>query len=466
MIKQSFQAMKNFFRIGPRLDHHDFRPILAEIEEHPTNPLGMWFLWTVIALMLAVLFGLYFIKVDVVISARGKLIPIGDVKIVQPLDTGVVTAIHVKEGDFVKEGDALLSIDPSVDNADLEGKEQNLQLAHLEMERVEALLDGRTYSPPTGDYPADMIMAQTAKYQSQLAVYVSTLQEKEKEIQEVTSNFNTNTEEKRRLEELAALVKEDEIKQKALVEIGALAENRYREKLKEHMNLEREINVKNGQLEQTAVKIERIKDEMETFRSGFREKLMTEFTTNMQKKNALTAEVSNLRFRQDKRIITAPVNGYIHQLPVKTVGGVVTTAQSVASIVPEKSPLEVNALVVNKDIGFVKESQAAVVKVDSYDFQKYGLLEGTVHTISPSSIASGAKENEKPMENSRIDPAASGYPVYIKLKSEELTTKDGKVFKVKAGMSVTTEINVGRRRVVEFFIFPVIRYLDEGLKVR
>ncbi len=447
-------------------DHHDFKPILTEIEEQPANPLGMWFLWTLIALMLSVLLGLYFIKVDVVISARGKLIPVGDVKIVQPLDTGAVTAIHVKEGDFVKAGDPLLSIDPSVDQADLEGKEQNLKVVCLEMERVEALLNGKEFAPSMANYPAEMITAQTAQYQSQLAVYHSTLQEKEKQILEVLTNFNAVKEEKQRLEELFAIVQEDETKQKALVEIGALAENRYRDKLKERMNIERQIGVKNGELDQAEVKISRIKDEIATFQNGFREKQMAEFTVNLQKKNSLTAEVSSLRFKQDKRVITAPVNGYVHQLPVKTVGGVVTTAQSVASIVPEKSPLEVNALVVNKDIGFVKEAQAAVVKVDSYDFQKYGLLEGSVRTISPSSIVAGEREGERSADAPKGDPATNAYPVYIKLHSEELKSKDGKTYKVKAGMSVTAEINVGQRRVVEFFIFPMIRYLDEGLKVR
>jgi hypothetical protein len=84
-------------------DHHDFKPIIAEIEERPVNPLGMLFLWIIISLMLITLLGLFFLKIDVVVSARGKVIPVGDVKIVQPLETGVITKIHVKEGDHVRK---------------------------------------------------------------------------------------------------------------------------------------------------------------------------------------------------------------------------------------------------------------------------------------------------------------------------------------------------------------------------
>lgn len=450
-------------------DYHDFKPILTEIEERPPNPLGTMFLWTIISLMVIVLLGLYLVKVDVVVTARGKIIPLGDVKVVQPLETGVVTGIHVKEGDFVAKGAVLLEIDPSVDNADLEGKERNLKFSRLAMERINAVLAGNGFSPSRKENPPDVIDVQVQQYRAQKTVFVSTLREKEKEYRETQSALNTVTEEVRKLRNLLNITVEDERRQKALVEIGALAENRYREKLKERMNLEREIGVKAGQLEQTATKLDRIKDEIETFKNSFREKLLSEFSTNMQGKNTLEAEVTTLRFKQEKRFIVAPVAGYVHQLPVKTVGGVVTTAQPVASLVPENMPLLVNATVFNKDIGFVKEGQRAVIKVDTFDFQKYGTIDGLVETISPYSLEEKQNENSLARTAAKIqenNAETGGYPVYVHMVSEILQATDGTVHKVKPGMSITAEINVGRRRVIEFFLFPIIRYLDEGLKVR
>ncbi len=440
-------------------DYHDFKPILAEIEERPPNPLGTVFLWTIISLMAVVLLGLYLVKVDVVVTARGKIIPLGDVKVVQPLETGVVTVIHVKEGDFVKKGAVLLEIDPSIDRADLEGKERNMKLSRLAMERIDAVLSGRGFSPSRKDVPPETVHTQIAQYNAQRNVYASTLKEKEKEYRETQSALNSLKDEIRSLKGLLGITAEDERRQKALVEIGALAENRYREKMRERMNLEKELGVKTGQAEQAATKLDRINDEIETFKNSFREKLLSEFSSNMQGRNTLEAEVSSLRFKQEKRFIIAPVNGYVHQLPVKTVGGVVTTAQPVVSLVPENTPLLVNALVFNKDIGFVKEGQRCVIKVDTYDFQKYGTIEGMVQTIFPFSLEEKEKEKEKGNE-------AGGYPVHVKMLSEILKTKDETVYKIKPGMSVAAEINVGKRRVIEFFLFPVIRYLDEGLKVR
>jgi hemolysin D len=149
-------------------------------------------------------------------------------------------------------------------------------------------------------------------------------------------------------------------------------------------------------------------------------------------------------------------------LPVKTVGGVVTTAQPIVGVVPENTPLEVNAIVLNKDVGYIKEGQRCIIKVDTYDFQKYGTIEGKLETVNPYSIEGKSEENEKNVQENE----KGGYPVRIKMNAETLKTKNGDIFKVKPGMSVTAEINVGKRRVIEFFLFPIIRYLDEGLKVR
>ncbi len=443
-------------------DYHDFKPILAEIEERPVNPLGTYFLWTIISLMVVVLLALFLVKIDVVVSARGKIIPVGDVKVIQPLETGVITKIHIKEGDYVTKGAILLEIDPSVDTADLEGKERNLNYSRLSMDRINAVLNEKSFSPAGKGRASEIVKAQMTHYQAQKDVYDSTLKEKEKESLENQSALESLKKEIETINQVLSITLEDEKRQKSLVEIGTLADNRYREKMKERMNLERERDAKEGQFKQLETKLSRISDEIKTFKSNFREKLLSDYSSNLHERNTLEAEVSSLKFKQDKRFIIAPVSGYIHLLPVKTIGGIVTTAQPVVGIVPEGTPLEVNAIVMNKDIGYVKEGQACVVKVDTYDFQKYGTIEGKVEAINPYSM----EEKENKEKSSEAENEAGGYPVRVKMLTETLKTKNGDIYKVKPGMSVTAEVNVGKRRVIEFFLFPIIRYLDEGLKVR
>ena len=406
-------------------DHHDFKPIITEIEDRPTNPLGILFLWTIIALMVITVLGLIFLKIDVVVTARGKIVPRGDVKIVQPLETGVVTRIHVKEGDYVQQGAVLLEIDPSIDMADLAGKEQNLKYSQLSLDRINAVLAERSFNPVNEGQSSEVIRAQQAHFRAQ------------------RNALNSLQEELAGLDRVLAMTLEDEKRQEALVDIGALAENRYRDKVRERMNLERERDSKSSQVEQ------------------LRERLLAEYSTNVQGRNSLQAEVSSLRFKQDKRFIVAPVTGYVHLLPVKTIGGVVTTAQPVAGIVPEDTPLEVQAIVMNKDIGYLREGHRCIVKVDTYDFQKYGTIAGEVEVINPYVVEEQEKNNGAAQEQE-----SGGYPIRVKMLTETLQTKNGDVYKVKPGMSVVAEANVGKRRVIEFFLFPIIRYLDEGLKVR
>ena len=434
-------------------DYHDFKPILAEVEEKPPNPIGRAFLWTTIAILGLALIGLIFIKVDVVVTARGKIIPVGDVKVLQPLETGVVSKICVREGDYVKAGSPLIEIDPSVDSADLEGKEKNLNLSRVSMARIRAVLDDRAFRPSGEGRPQEIVDTQVKLYQSQRALYHSTLKEKQLALEEAEHGVRTLQDELTKLENQLAVTQDVEKKQKSLVEIGALAENRFKEKVRERMSQEREVGAKRGQIKEATVRAARVKSEVESFRNSFREKMLSELSSNMQGKNILEAEVTSLNFKKGKRSINAPVSGYVHILSIKTVGGVVTPAQQVVSLVPEDAALMARVLVLNKDAGFVWPGQKCVVKVDTFDFQKYGMIDGTVESVNPFSVEE--KEN-----------SGDGYPLHVTLASEELKTKDGSTHKVRPGMSVSAEIQVGKRRVVEFFLFPIIKYLDEGLKVR
>jgi len=434
-------------------DYHEFKPILAEVEEKPPNPIGRAFLWTTIAILGLALVGLIFIKVDVVVTARGKIIPAGDVKVLQPLETGVVSKICVREGDYVKAGSPLIEIDPSVDSADLEGKEKNLNLSRVSMARIRAVLEDRAFRPSGEGRSPEIVDTQVKLYQSQRALYRSTLREKQLALEEAEHAVRTLQDELIKLENQLAVTQEVEHKQKALVEIGALAENRFKEKVRERMSLEREVEVKRGQIKEATARAERVRSEVETFRNSFREKMLSELSSNMQGRNILEAEVTSLNFKKGKRSINAPVSGYVHILSIKTVGGVVTPAQQVVSLVPEDAALMARVLVLNKDAGFVWPGQKCVVKVDTFDFQKYGMIDGSVESVNPFSVEE--KEN-----------SGDGYPVQVTLASEELKTKDGSIHKVRPGMSVSAEIQVGKRRVIEFFLFPIIKYLDEGLKVR
>ena len=160
------------------------------------------------------------------------------------------------------------------------------------------------------------------------------------------------------------------------------------------------------------------------------EKRIIELENNLVKARQVLAQTT----------ITAPVDGTVLSLTVKTIGGVVNAGQQLAQIVPEKVPLYVDAALDNQDIGFVKSGQRVVVKVATYPFQRYGYLEGTVENISPDAI--------------QDDKKGLIYKAKIKLNDDKSSKQNQ--LKLLPGMSVSAEITTGQRRIIEFFLDPLM----------
>ena len=164
-------------------------------------------------------------------------------------------------------------------------------------------------------------------------------------------------------------------------------------------------------------------------------------------------ELENRKEQLEKQIqtIKAPIDGYVNKIAIHTIGGVVTPAQELMTIVPKDTKLVIKAKVMNQDIGFIDEGMDVSIKIDTFNFQKYGILKGVVTLVGVNSI-----------EDERLGPV---YEVYIRPEDTTLMV-EGKEQSIKSGMSSTNEINIGKRRIIEFFIYPLIKYLDESIKVR
>ncbi len=165
------------------------------------------------------------------------------------------------------------------------------------------------------------------------------------------------------------------------------------------------------------------------------------------------SEIRNKRLQIEKQeqFLKAPIEGYVNTIFVHTIGGVVQPAEKIMTIVPKDASKVIKAQVMNQDVGFIESGMPVSIKVDTYNFQKYGILDGVVTVVSPNSI-----------EDERLGPV---YEVYIEPKNTTLLV-EGKEQTIKYGMSTTNEIKIGKRRIIEFFIYPLIKYMDESIKVR
>jgi hemolysin D len=206
--------------------------------------------------------------------------------------------------------------------------------------------------------------------------------------------------------------------------------------------------------------------------SEYRRTLFDDLAKAEQKAGGLVEDVKKAEERTKLQELSAPADGVVQQLAVHTVGGVVTPAQVLAVVVPVDSHLEIEAMVSNRDIGFVHAGQEAEIKVDTFNFTRYGLLHGKVLNVSQDAITRQKpedKSNDKPLgaEPTSSEPKGQEmvYAARVSLDDTQMQIED-KMVNLSPGMAVTVEIKTGSRRIISYLLSPVLRYKQESLRER
>jgi hemolysin D len=202
----------------------------------------------------------------------------------------------------------------------------------------------------------------------------------------------------------------------------------------------------------------------------YRRTLFGELTEAERKAAGLAADLSKAQQRTKLQLLTAPVSGMVQQLSVHTVGGVVTPAQTLLVLVPSDSRLEIEAMVSNRDIGFVHAGDEVEIKVDTFDFTRYGLLHGQVLSISSDSIVRDAPSDKSPDKSAGAassEPKGQelSYAARISLDRTQMQIED-KMVNLSPGMAVTAEIKTGSRRIISYLLSPLMKYKQESLRER
>lgn len=430
-------------------DHHEFKPLLTEIQEKPVSPLGRLVYWLIVAIILVALLWLFLGKIDVVITARGKIIPDGHIKILQPLETGVVKKILVKEGDFVKKGQVLMEVDPATTEPALDSLKQNLAHVDLEASRLIATASGTSFTPPSASLSREAILTQHQLYTASLQSLQKQLDAKRLEQEKIHAQKEASYTEKVATTRLLSMAKDQEVRYQQVKDLIAKQElEALEEKITGYETQRTSLQAK---LEELTHQEAQVKDDIAHLTAQFKADQLKELSELQKQRTELSANIQEITFRNTKQKIIAPVDGYVNTLFIHTIGGVVSPAEKLMSIVPAKTNLLVQATVLNKDIGFVEKDDHVSIKVDTFDFQKYGLLDGVVKQVSKDSI-----------DHEQLGPV---YNVYI-TPLEKTLMVEGRPIQISTGMSVTAEIKTGKRRIIEFFIYPLIKYWNEGISVR
>jgi len=429
---------------------YEFLSEAMEIEETPPSPFGRILLWTIVLITILAFLWSYFGKVDEVAIARGKIVPDGMVKVIQPRETGVIRAIYVEEGQKVKKGDLLIELDPTITQAELESSEKSLEINRYDMERLNAELKGWDIKR-IGKNHDKLISLQKSLKEAREEEYRAKIESLEWIISQKRTALISAEESIFQLEKALDIVKKQEDALRKLAEKGYASVMEHLQRQKELVRTEKELSEQRKLADQIRDSIKEHEKSLEALKKERERSILNEIIEKEKSIAVLEGEVKKAAKRHQLEKLYSPVNGTVHGLAMYTIGGVVTSAQPVITIVPEGTPLIVEAMALNKDIGFIHPGQIAELKLDTFPFQKYGTIEAELFYVSPD-----AKEDEK-----------MGLVYKIKLRPKKLTIKvRGQEIPLSPGMALTTEIKTGKRRVIEFFISPLIKHIDESLSIR
>lgn len=431
-------------------DQHEFRPIAVEIEESPVSPLGRWMFWLVLSLALIATLWLCLSEVDVVVTTHGKVVPEGQIKTIQPLETGVIRAIHVRPGDRVEAGQLLVEIEPDTTEPGLNAADEQRGLAQLELQRLNAQAGGGSFHPDAKTSSPEAIAQQHALYASTQAAHQAELSAKRDQLAQTQSQLQGAESEYQQAKQLLSMTQEQWSRQQSVAEL--LAKKDVEETKARLVTYQSQVQTALAKKREITQRMGQVRHEMAQVGSHYHQELYRSMTEKQSQLAELEAKVKESQFRVTQQQIRAPVAGIINQQQVFTVGGVVTPAETLMTLVPEGTPLELEVMAQSQDIGFIRKGMPVTIKLDTYDFQKYGTVDGLVMSVAQDSV------KEDPQQ------AAIVFPVRIHPQAITLSKHSDK--RLQTGMTVTAEINTGKRRMIEFFIYPVIKALDESFSIR
>lgn len=422
-------------------DTHEFKPLLVELEDRPQNPLGKSILYIVLFVIVFSITWLILAKVDIVVSASGKVVPDGEIKIIKPLENGVIYKILVKEGDKIKANEPLILVDPSVSKVNLESKKENLKALEDSLKRLNALSNESELK--------DVSNAELSLYQNQLNSFKNSINTYEFKIKQTINSLQANKEELKRLE-IEHKYTSSKLNRLSKVK-DIIAYKDYENLLKTKQDLQLQILVNKNKSLELENKLNELTKELESFKANFIAKNYDELLKTKNEIALLKADINAIEFQSLRQVISSPVDGYVGKLFVNTEGSSVSSNEQLISIIPIDKPLIIKANVLNQDIGYLKKGQNVAIKITTFNFQKYGKLDGILEHIGNDAI-----KDEK---------LGDIFEIKVKPLKNHLIV-DGETKEIEPGMQVIAEVKVGKRRVIEFFIYPIIRYLDEGLSIR
>lgn len=443
----------------PRLSHEvQFLPAALALQEKPVHPAPRYIQWTIMVFAALALVWACVGEIDVVATATGKIVPSGKTKVIQPNEVAVVKAIYVHDGQQVKAGELLVELDSQITGADVERLHSELLAAQVDSARARLLLQAikdKTEPASVSGFIANATPAQQESLQrwvqGQYLELRAALDQSDAQIEQREAEIRSLRASITALSKTLPISRELAADYRGLLDKQFVAKHAYLEKEQILLDQERELAQQKARISELEAALKAAQQQRIGVLAQTRRAMLDLQNDADVRAASLTQELRKAEQRNRLTQLTAPVDGTVQQLAIHTQGGVVTQAQPLMVIVPSDQPVEVEAMLENKDVGFVRPGQAVEVKVETFNFTKYGVVDGTVISLSSDAI-----EDEK---------LGLVYSARIQLADNSIPVGSGRIA-LSPGMAVRAEVKTDKRKVVDYFLSPLQQHLDEGLAER
>jgi len=447
----------------------EFLPAALEVIETPPSPTGRFLALTIMLFFVIAVAWATFGRVDEIATAPGRLIPRGDVKTIQPLDAGIVRSIDVQDGERVTAGQVLIELDPTEAAADRDRIASDLTQAELDVARLTALkIATETGRPPQLVAPPDAPANLVAETQAAMLAQADQQSAKISDLTQQISQAGAQ------LAEVEA--QSDEIS----ATIPMLAN-----KEQIHHNLQRQgfgttIALLDAEQQLTsarhelAVQAERAHEardagaalvaQRESGRAQYAAGVLADLSKAQSRRDELAQQLIQARHKAAQTSLRAPISGVVEQLAIHSPRGVVTPAEHLMIVVPDAGKLVIEARLADRDVGFVHAGQDVKVKVETFNFTRYGFVDGRVLDVSRDAVSD--TEGESRAASPGVEqPSPRRYVARIALLQDSMMV-NGRREPLQPGMAVTVDIRTGRRTIIDYLLSPIARKGEESLHER
>ena len=440
--------LKQIFNPKPQDKAVDFLPDADEIERTPIARGIPITLYALLGLFVLMVLWAALAEVDVVVSAKGRLVSTTPNIVIQPIETAQIESLDVTVGQVVKKGQVLATLDPTVIGADVSQVRDRLKSLEAQIDRLRSEVDGRAFGGRNNAHESLQGSLDLEKLAGQRARILRF----DENIARLKSSITSNAIEITSLERRVQSLKEIEGMNEQLVEKQFQSRRALLESRDKRLEVERELVSARNRANEMQRELAGAEADKSAFIKETRQKALEELVSVQRERDSLAEQLVKADRRTRFIAIEAPVDSVVLEVAKRSKGSVIREAETFITLVPMDAPLEVEIRINAGEISSVSTGDSVRVKLDAFPFQKHGVLQGLLNKLSQDTVNAD-------------DSVKGGGAYYLgRVELEEIKLKNlDRPLRLMPGMSVSAEILVGRRSVLSYVLYPVLQVKDEAI---